>query len=221
VLVNDLPLAVPEPVVEGVPGAGYPFPWAIYRWYEGETFTRERVADETDAARRLATFVRALRAIDPTGAPTSHRDARIAADPFTQSSIDGLPDTLDTSAVAGAWQHALTTPEWDGAATWTHGDLIPPNILVRDGHVAAVIDFGGAGIGDPAVDVIPAWTLFGREGRAAFRDALDVEDSTWQRARALALRQAIRIIPYYRDTHPAFVAMATHTVNRVLDDREP
>jgi aminoglycoside phosphotransferase (APT) family kinase protein len=217
-LAPQLPIAVPEPVASGKKGSGYPFPWAVYRWLDGEPYADDRVTNETDAAARLAQFVGALRAVDPAGAPRSHRDERITADPFTQSSIDDLPDALDRAAVADAWQHALTAPPWDRAGVWTHGDLIPPNLLVRDGALAAVLDFGGAGVGDPAVDVIPAWSLFGRDGRAAFRAALGVDDETWDRARALALRQAIRLVPYYRETHPEFAAMGARTIARVLDD---
>ena len=99
---------------------------------------------------------------------------------------------------------------------WTHGDLLPPNLLVDGGRICAVIDFGSVGVGDPAVDVIAAWSVFGDDGRDAFRRALDVDDATWARARGFALHQALLIIPYYPETNPSFVAMAMRTVEEVI-----
>ena len=93
-------------------------------------------------------------------------------------------------------------------------------VTSTDGRLRAVLDFGSVGAGDPAVDVIPAWSVFGSEGRRAFRAALDVDDATWIRARGLALHQALLIIPYYPDTNPGFVAMAMRTVSEVLVDDE-
>jgi aminoglycoside phosphotransferase (APT) family kinase protein len=96
--------------------------------------------------------------------------------------------------------------------------LLRPNLLVDDGRLCAVIDFGGAGVGDPAADVIAAWSVFSHTGRAAFRDALDVDDDTWNRARGSALHQALLIIPYYAETNPGFVALAKRTIEEVLAD---
>ena len=91
-------------------------------------------------------------------------------------------------------------------------------MLVRDGRICAVIDFGGAGAGDPAADLIAAWSVFGRTGRRAFRDALDIDDGAWERARGFALHQAALIIPYYGETNPGFVVSAQRTVEEVLAD---
>jgi aminoglycoside phosphotransferase (APT) family kinase protein len=101
---------------------------------------------------------------------------------------------------------------------WIHTDLLRSNVLVRDGRLRAVIDFGGAGVGDPAADVIAAWSVLGPTGRGVFRDALDVDDGTWERARGFALHQAALIIPYYRATNPGFVAPAKRTVEEILAD---
>ena len=101
---------------------------------------------------------------------------------------------------------------------WIHADLLRPNLLVHDGRLAAVIDFGGVGVGDPAADVIAAWSVFSHTGREVFRDVLDVDEGTWNRARGFALHQAAMIIPYYAETNPRFAAMAKHTVEEVLAD---
>ena len=89
---------------------------------------------------------------------------------------------------------------------------------MADGRLRAVIDFGGVGLGDPATDVIPAWAVFGPAGRAAFRDALAVDDGTWNRARGIALHQAAALIPYYAVSNPTFAALGQRTVEQVLAD---
>jgi len=125
---------------------------------------------------------------------------------------------LDADAVTAAWDSSLRVPAWQGTPVWIHTDLLRPNLLVRRGRLHAVIDFGGVGIGDPAADVIAAWTVFGPAGRATFRRALDVDDATWSRARGFALHQAALIIPYYAQTNPEFVALAKRTIAEILTD---
>ncbi len=119
--------------------------------------------------------------------------------------------------MTAAWEASLQAPAWDGSLVWTHGDLLPANLLVEDDRLSAVIDFGSVGAGDPAVDLIAAWSVFSDEGRDAFRGALDVDDAAWARGRGFAL-QALFIIPYYPETNPSFVAMAMRTVEEVLAD---
>jgi aminoglycoside phosphotransferase (APT) family kinase protein len=219
VLAPRLPLGVPEPVAHGLPGAGYPFHWAIYRWRAGCAFAIDRVRDECEAAAALAEFVIALRGLDPRGAPRSVRDGPLGArDAQVRTAIAALRGVVDTDSVTAAWEESLAATERAARAVWTHGDLLPPNLLVHDGRLHAVIDFGSAGVGDPAIDVIPAWSVFGREGRRVFRDALAVDEATWRRGRGLALHQALMIIPYYPETNPDFVTMAMRTVEHVLDD---
>lgn len=217
-LASHLTLAVPEPVAMGEPGNGYPFRWAIYRWLDGETFATARVVDERQAADDLAQFVAELRRIDPAGAPRSGREPLRNLNSVTRAAIDALHGVVDTDAVAAVWERCLRAPVWDGSPVWRHGDLVTPNLLVEGGRLNAVIDFGAAGIGDPAADVIAAWSVFGAIGRASFRNALDVDDGTWARARGFALHQALLIIPYYPRTNPGFVATAKRTVQEVLAD---
>jgi aminoglycoside phosphotransferase (APT) family kinase protein len=135
---------------------------------------------------------------------------------MTRAAIARAAGAIDGRAVTAAWDRAIEAPAWDGARTWIHGDLLRPNLLVRDGRLHAVIDFGGAGAGDPATDVIAAWAVFGPTGRAAFRAALAVDDGAWERARGIALHQAVMIVPYYAETNPAFVALARRTIVQIL-----
>jgi aminoglycoside phosphotransferase (APT) family kinase protein len=218
-LAPHLSLPVPQPVGRGRPDAGYPFDWAIYRWIEGEPYADAVVDDELHAAEALAGFVADLRRIEPgPSAPRGGRRPLRQLDAMTREALAAGRGDIEADAALAAWALALDAPEWDGTPVWIHGDLLRPNVLVRDGRICAVIDFGGAGAGDPATDVIPAWSVFGALGRARYRAELKVGDGSWSRARGIALHQAALIIPYYRETNPAFAALAKRTVEQILAD---
>jgi len=213
-----LSLRVPEPVAQGHPASGYPFSWAIYRWIDGHPYRDDLIHDERQAAADLAQFVHELRRIDPRGKPQGGRKPLHELDAMTRVAIESSRSVIDSDAAAAAWASALKAPAWDGTPVWIHTDLLRPNLLVDRGRLCAVIDFGGIGVGDPAADVVPAWSVFRQSGRAIFRAALDVDDGTWNRARGYALHQAVLIIPYYAETNPGFVAQAKRTVEEVLAD---
>ena len=217
-LAPHLSLRVPEPLGKGHPTSSFPFPWAVYAWIDGRPYSDDLVDDEQQAARDLARFVAELRRIDPAGAPRSGRRPLRELDAVTREAIEAARGVIDGAAATAAWERALEAPAWKGTPVWIHADLLRPNVLVRDGQLRAVIDFGGTGVGDPAADVIAAWSVFGRTGRRAFRDALDVDAGTWNRARGFALHQAALIIPYYGRTNPEFVSLARRTVEEVLAD---
>ena len=219
VLRERFTLGVPEPVAHGRPTAEYPLPWAVYRWIPGDIYADGLVADETLAAVELARFVRELRSGPVDGvagdrAPTARRAGR--GDPG--GGRRGRRPARHP-AVLAAWDRALAAPPFAGDRVWVHTDLLRPNLLVRDGRLVAVIDFGAVGAGDPAADVIPAWTVFGAAGRARYREHLDVDDATWDRARGYALTQAALIVPYYRETNPSFTASAVRTIGEIVADR--
>jgi aminoglycoside phosphotransferase (APT) family kinase protein len=217
-----LSLQVPVTVERGRPASGYPFGWAVYEWIEGLPYTDDLVDDERQAARDLAGFITELRRIEPlAAAPRGGRRPLGELDVGTREAISAARGVIDSDAAAAVWDLALEAPMWAGAPVWVHADLLRPNVLVRDGRICAVIDFGAAGVGDPAADVIAAWTVFGPRGREEFRDSLDVDDGTWSRARGFALHQAAMIIPYYRETNPEFVVLAKRTVEQILADDEP
>jgi aminoglycoside phosphotransferase (APT) family kinase protein len=217
-LAPHLSLRVPEPIGKGHPTSSYPFSWAVYGWIDGRPYSDDLVDDEQQAARDLARFVAELRRIDPAGAPPSGRRPLRELDAVTRAAIEAARGVIDGDAATAAWERALEAPTWKGTPMWIHADLLRPNVLVRDGQLRAVIDFGGTGAGDPAADVIAAWSVFGRTGRRAFRDTLKVDDGTWNRARGFALHQAALIIPYYGRTNPVFVSLARRTVEEVLAD---
>ncbi len=218
-LAPELSLETPEPVARGEPSPDYPFTWAIYGWLQGITVDPQRAKEIPRIHEPLAQFVAELRQIDVSGAPRSRRDFSMKVrDVSAGEAIESLGENVDADAVTSAWEAALEAPEWDGIPVWTHGDLLPPNLLVKADRLSAAIDFGNMGDGDPAVDVVAAWSVLDDEGRTLFRSILDVDDATWDRARGFALHQALLIIPYYRETHPDFVAMAIRTVEEILND---
>ena len=218
-LAPHLPLRLPEPVAKGRPAGPYPFSWAIYGWIDGRPYSDELVDDERRAAGDLARFVAELRRIDPVaGAPRGGREPLRELDTATRSALESARGVIDANAATATWERALEAPAWTGKPVWVHADLLRPNLLVHEGRLRAVIDFGGVGVGDPAADVIPAWSVFGRDGRETFRDALNVDDGAWSRARGFALHQAAMIIPYYAETNPDFAALARRTVEEVISD---
>lgn len=220
-LAAHISLQIPEPVARGHATGSYPFDWAIYRWIAGEPYSDELVEDERQAAEELAGFVAELRQLDPVAeAPRAGRRPLRELDADTRAAIDAAGGDVDRDATIAAWGRALHAPPWDGSPAWIHSDLLRPNVLVKGGGICAVIDFGGVGVGDPAADVIAAWSVFGRDGRLRFRAALDVDDDTWHRAQGLAIHQAAVIIPYYRSSNPRFVTLAQRTISEIFIDSE-
>ena len=220
-LAPHLSLRIPEPVGKGRPESSYPFPWAVYGWIDGQPYSEGLIDGERRAARDLARFVAELRRVDPVaGAPRGGRGPLRELAAVTRAAIGSARGVVDVESATAAWERSLEAPTWKGNPVWIHADLLRPNLLVRRGRLHAVIDFGGVGVGDPAADVIPAWSVFGRTGRITFREALDVDDGTWDRARGFALHQAAMIIPYYAETNPEFVALAKRTVEQVIADLE-
>ncbi|HEY5097686.1 MAG TPA: aminoglycoside phosphotransferase family protein [Acidimicrobiales bacterium] len=217
VLAPQLTLRVPQPVKRGSPSGSYPYSWSIYRWIRGQPYADDLVVDEVRAAGDLARFIGELRSCASVpGAPTSGRGPLRALDRSIRVALDRAGTAIDRGAALAAWDGVLDAAEWTGPPGWVHGDLLRPNLLVDEGRICAVLDFGCVGVGDPAADVVAAWSVFGPSGREAFRATLDVDDDTWSRARGYALYQAAWIIPYYADTNPEFVRQAIRTVAEVL-----
>jgi aminoglycoside phosphotransferase (APT) family kinase protein len=220
-----LPLAIPVPLAKGAPAEDYPWEWSVYRWLEGETATIERIADLGQAAADLARFIAALRRVDPSDGPArgehnSFRGVPLAArDAPARAAINALGDAIDVSAVTAAWEAALRAPEWQRPPVWIHGDIDSRNLLVEQGRLNAVIDFGCLGVGDPACDLMIAWTLLSGDARDLFRAALAVDDSTWARGRGWALSWALIALPYYLNTNPVIVRDARRTISEILADR--
>jgi aminoglycoside phosphotransferase (APT) family kinase protein len=145
--------------------------------------------------------------------PLAERDAPV------REAIARLDGEIDIAAVTAAWESALRAPVWAGPPVWVHGDLSAGNLLVRQGSLAAVIDFGGLAVGDQAVDALVAWNLFSGESREAFRAALGLDEAAWARGRGWALSVALIALPYYLRTEPGIVAGSRHAIAEVLADQ--
>lgn len=230
-LASQLPIPISEPLAQGEPAEGYLFPWSVYRWLDGETATTEGLADPHATAKELAAFVRALQRIDPTGGPGpqwsnafrgvpmgDERDS-LASEARVRPKIAELNGVVDTDALTAVWQAALRAPAWDREPVWVHGDLAVGNLLAVDGRLSAIIDFGTLAVGDPAVDVLPAWTFLPAEARNTFRDALDVDDATWARGRGWALAGSLPVLsdPFFRQD-PARVTRALRRLDALIAD---
>ncbi|MEW1923950.1 aminoglycoside phosphotransferase family protein [Streptomyces sp. NPDC088360] len=218
-LAPSLPLAVPAPLGMGEPGEGFPWPWYVYRWLEGENPVVGAVDQPGLFAADLAEFVRALQRVDTADAPPAYRRGPLASrDGATREAIARLGGIIDTGAATAAWDAALRAPRWDGPPVWVHADLQPGNLLTADGRLSAVIDFGCMGHGEPAVDLMTAWSLLTADSRPGFRAALDVDDATWARGRGWALSIALIELPYYRTRNPVVARIARHVIGEVLAD---
>jgi len=220
-LAPELPLALPVPVAMGHPSDGYPFDWSVCTWLPGQN-ANGTINDLDLAAVDLAAFVIALRRIDTADAhprPPHGRGGPVAQnDDQVRRSIAQLGDRIDADAALRSWEESLDAPVWDGAEVWVHGDLLPGNLLVVDGRLSGVIDFGGLNVGDPACDLQPAWNVFTGDSRERFRAELDVDDASWLRGRGWALSQAVSALPYYWETNPGIVRQASHALAQVLSD---
>lgn len=227
-LADRLPLPIPVPVAMGRPGAGYPWPWSIYRWIDGEPASVGRIAELTGFAAGLAAFLTALQAIDGSEGPSAgqhsaHRGGPLAYfdDEEIPESIQLLADEIDTDAAIEVWRTALSST-WDRAPVWVHGDVVGSNLLITDGALSGVIDFGCAAVGDPACDLVMAWTFFDRDSSEQFRNRLRLDEATWARGRGWALWKAlITILRAKKQDHDANAVAARfgwrHTPHEVID----
>lgn len=230
---RSLPVAVPEVVAVGEPGYGYPERWSVVRWLDGDVPGVPRPGEEPrrTLARDLAAVVTALRALpvpdearaDPAlrwyrGDPLATLDDDVRRLLRECRDLDDLD--LDLDACAALWDEAVALPDAGSLAEpkWLHADLVAENLLVRDGRLAAVLDFGALCVGDPTVDLVVAWELLDPLARSEFRAAVDVDDVTWQRARAWALALSVMTFPYYRTTMPDRCATRLLMARAVLDD---
>lgn len=192
ILAPDLPLPIPEPLAAGVPSRAYPWPWSVYRWLPGDTAERAPLADEARFARDLAAFLVALRAQDPGEAPGPGPHSFFRGAPLDVYDVEARQafERLALPRAVGRLFDEALASTWGRGPVWFHGDVAPGNLLVDGGELSAVIDFGTSGVGDPACDLVIAWTFFGDRAAAAFRDSTGLDDATWARARGWALWKA-------------------------------
>ncbi|MGV1986853.1 aminoglycoside phosphotransferase family protein [Agrobacterium sp. 22-221-1] len=219
-----LPFPIPAPLALGQPGQGYPFRWSVYRWLEGEPLARDldRV-DLSTIAIDVAAFLRALHGVDasdgpPAGAHNFHRGGSLSVyDGEAKASAVRLADEVDQVLAMEIWQLALSS-HWRKQGVWVHGDIAEGNLLVKDGRLSAVIDFGSSGVGDPSSDLILAWNVLDAESRAVFRRALELDEATWQRGRGWALWKALIVLDAERGRNDKMAEWSRRTIREVFAD---
>jgi len=192
----QLSLPIPVPVAQGKPADDYPLPWSVNRWIEGDTVTHDNIRDRNEFAEDLAAFLTQLEAIDasggiPAGVHNFHRGGNLAVyDQDTRSVVDTLGGQYDCKLLLEIWELALAAP-YRSAPVWVHGDIAVGNLLVKDGRLCGVIDFGTMGVGDPSSDLVMAWNFFDGKSREVFLDGMKADNDTVNRARGWALWKAL------------------------------
>ncbi len=211
----------PEPVAIGDPGHGYPLPWSVQTWLPGATAAASpKASGSTRLAHDLADFIRAVRSLDTRGRTFKGRgrggDLR-THDAWVETCLARSVGLFDVLRLRSLWT-ALRDLSRTDPDVMTHGDLTPGNILVSGGRLAGVLDVGGLGAADPALDLVAAWHLLEAGPRGTFRADLGCDELQWARGQAWALEQALGAAWYYRDSNPEMHALGTTTVRRVLEE---
>ena len=225
VLAPHLPLPIPVPLALGMPSSIFPWPWSVRRWIAGSTASTENIRDMNAFAATLGGFLTVLQSLNTTNGPPAGSHSFFCGGPLgtydaeTRHAIHLLQDEVDARLTTTVWETALNAT-WHGPDVWFHGDVAVNNLLVQNGHLSAVIDFGCFGVGDPACDTVIAWTLFSGKSRQAFRAALPVDDATWVRGRGWALWKALITVVEYRSSRPAQSAEAKRIITEILEDHE-
>ncbi len=236
-LVGRLHVAVPEVVALGEPGHGYPLPWSVQTWLPGRDGSAVEPGASYAFARDLAALVTDLRAV-PTDGRTFAGEGRTGRggvvadhDAWVRTCLERSVGLLDVDALAALWERLRDLPRGPEPDVTTHGDLIPSNVLVRGGgsgaRLVGLLDVGGSGPADPALDLVGAWHLLDDGPRTAFRralghgDALGCGDAQWGRGMAWAFEQAIGLVWYYRTSNPPFSAFGRRTLDRLLRAAPP
>ncbi|NQX58268.1 aminoglycoside phosphotransferase family protein [Paenibacillus qinlingensis] len=219
-----IPIAIPVPLAKGIPTEDYPWFWSVYRWLEGENATVGHLNSYNQAATALAQFIHAMQTIDPAGGPVpgSHNSGRgeplAKRDVEVRHAIASLNTLINTDVAEAVWDLALQARVWQSEGVWVHGDLHPGNLLIEQGELSAVIDFGTLGVGDPACDLMVAWTFLTPESRKHFRALLTVDEATWSRGRGWALSFGLIAYTYYIDKNPGLAAISLRTIDEVLSE---
>jgi len=214
------PVATPRPIGLGRPGPLYPMPWAVQSWIEGDVVTPDSLADSTAFALDIANLITSLRAAGTHGRDFDGRGRGGNLpdhDEWMALCFENSEALLDVPRLRRMWARLRELPP-SGPDVMNHGDLVPANLLVRGERLVGVLDSGGFGPADPALDLVAAWHLLDRKRREALRTRLGSSEVEWKRGAAWAFQQAMGLVWYYRITNPAMSALGRSTLARILDD---
>jgi aminoglycoside phosphotransferase (APT) family kinase protein len=224
IIEKHLPVAVPTPLELGTPTEDYPWYWTVNKWIKGENAITGKIDDSYQLGLDLGQCITALQQIDPSDGPLPGRHNFRRGEPLAKrddevrKAIEKLHGDIDTNIATKAWEAALKAPLWGKSPVWIHGDLHAGNLLVDQGRLCAIIDFGGLGVGDPACDWLFAWNLLSVKTREKLREALSVDDATWARGRGWALYVGLTALPDHRISNPVFAGIARRLIEEVLED---
>jgi aminoglycoside phosphotransferase (APT) family kinase protein len=195
-LTQKLPLQIPVLIAKGKSSQKFPYKWGVYKWLYGDNLELELLNDISRFARDIAHFLTQLQKVNTENAPLAgqhsfYRGALLDIyHAETIKAIQNLSELIDVNLASEIWNKAVKT-KWEKPPVWFHGDVAKGNILTKNGELHAIIDFGCCGIGDPACDLVIAWTFLSEQSRQVFKSELDLDEATWQRGRAWALWKAL------------------------------
>jgi aminoglycoside phosphotransferase (APT) family kinase protein len=218
-LLGRTPFATPEPVALGDPGAGYPLPWSVQTWLPGTVATDADPGGSVEFAHDLGVFIRCVRTIDVAGRSFtgSGRGGDLRShDAWVEMCLRRSEGMVDVPRLRRMWAEFREAPRIDAPDVMTHGDLIGGNILVSDDRLWGIIDVGGLGPADPALDLVCAWHLLETNPRQILRDDLGCDDAAWMRGKAWAFEQAMGAIWYYVESNPTMSLMGRRTLGRIV-----
>jgi aminoglycoside phosphotransferase (APT) family kinase protein len=211
---------VPEPVAIGEPRTDYPLPWSVQTWLAGNTATVDDPGASVEFAHDLAAFISEVRAIETRGRVFDGHgrggDLR-AHDDWVRTCIARSQHLLPVDRLTALWDRLRQLPRHT-PDVMTHGDLIPGNVLVSAGRLVGILDVGGLGPADPALDLVGAWHLLDDERRALLRDDLGCGDLEWERGKAWAFQQSIGLVWYYETSNPTMSFLGRRTLGRIAAD---
>jgi aminoglycoside phosphotransferase (APT) family kinase protein len=220
-LIGNTPFPTPRPIAIGEPSVGYPLPWSINTWLPGEPATADDCSESNSFAIDLGDFINAVRAVDIRGRAydgNGRGGDLFSHDQWMEECLTYSEGLLDVATLRSIWAEMRDLPRGDTPDVMNHRDLIPPNTLVANGHLVGVLDVGGLGAADPALDLVSAWHLLDTERRQILRNHVGCDEAEWQRGRAWAFQQALGAVWYYVDSSPTMSAGCRRTLDRIVTD---
>jgi aminoglycoside phosphotransferase (APT) family kinase protein len=223
---SNFTIAIPIVVGAGRPTNEFPFPWSVMNWINGKDATADVIVDWLKAAEGLGQLTREFRKQNTIGAPLAGRynafrgTALVNLDQITRNAIDALGDLFDTGCLLDIWEQALCVQPWAGPPKLIHGDIHAANIILKNGSIAGIIDFGLMGAGDPACDLAPGWSFLPTHARDRFRKAADVDETTWQRGKGWGHYIGVIALSYYGDRNPTLSGIAEKAIRAVIEDSQ-
>lgn len=218
-----LPLPIPEPIGLGRASASFPRPWSVYGWIDGRVADRAPISDRIRFATDLADFLLALSDIDATDGPEPGEHNFFRGGPLevyddeTRRAVSALGDRVDGRAALRVWDAALDATS-TARPVWFHGDVSAGNLLVRNGVLSAVIDFGTCGVGDPSCDLAITLTMFDGGARDVFRRAIARDSGTWARGRGWTIWKALIVAAGHAGTNSPGIGRSLRVIDDVIED---